>query len=121
MQLPVLAARAPLAVDTSTGLRVLYADVRSAFFLFSLPTGKFLSSAWVQDEPSNLFVLRAFLHGTPHTLVTASNGVEAVEAFRQESFDLVLLDWVQIRFVCISRSTSLSDIPAKIGHAQAHR
>jgi DNA-binding response OmpR family regulator len=43
-----------------------------------------------------LFVLRAFLHNTPHELVTAKDGVEAVELFQRESFDLVILDWVRL-------------------------
>eukprot|EP00698_Gefionella_okellyi_P025959 TRINITY_DN9737_c0_g1_i1.p1 TRINITY_DN9737_c0_g1~~TRINITY_DN9737_c0_g1_i1.p1 ORF type:complete len:1685 (+),score=358.57 TRINITY_DN9737_c0_g1_i1:110-5164(+) len=47
---------------------------------------------YADDEPANHFVLSTLLHGTPHTLVMANDGLEAVTAFQREPFDLIFLD-----------------------------
>ncbi|MEJ2762715.1 ATP-binding protein [Photobacterium sp. MCCC 1A19761] len=44
------------------------------------------------DVPQNLELLTAMLESRGHTLVTASNGRQAVEHFSRQPFDLVLMD-----------------------------
>ncbi|MFM8678437.1 MAG: ATP-binding protein [Alphaproteobacteria bacterium] len=45
-----------------------------------------------EDTPTNQLVIRLMLEGLGHRVRLAANGVEAVEAFAQEPFDLVVLD-----------------------------
>ncbi|MBF0426103.1 MAG: response regulator [Magnetococcales bacterium] len=59
-----------LAGERPAGLRILLAD----------------------DMEDNRFVIRAFLGKTAHGLRQAVNGREALELFRREPFDLVLMD-----------------------------
>ena len=49
----------------------------------------------VDDSPDNLLIVQALLKRQPHychTVVVAENGQEAVDKFKQEHFDLVLMD-----------------------------
>ncbi|MBF0369486.1 MAG: transporter substrate-binding domain-containing protein [Magnetococcales bacterium] len=46
----------------------------------------------VDDAVENRLVISAFLKKSPHRLVQAVNGAEAVEAFEKERFDLILMD-----------------------------
>ena len=48
----------------------------------------------VDDEPSVLEVVSGYLRCDGHTVATATNGREALESFRQDQFDLVVLDRV---------------------------
>ncbi len=46
----------------------------------------------VEDNPNNRQIFSLYLRNTPHMLVEAHNGEEAVEAFRQHHFDLIFMD-----------------------------
>ena len=46
----------------------------------------------VDDDPTNLFVLDQFLQGEGYRTVTAANGAEAVDAFREFEPWLILMD-----------------------------
>jgi two-component system response regulator MtrA len=46
----------------------------------------------VEDDPSIREVTALGLRGAGFTIITASNGVEGLDRFRAEPFDLVLLD-----------------------------
>jgi putative two-component system response regulator len=46
----------------------------------------------VDDDPAIVEVLRRFLHHEGYTVVTASNGIEAIERVHSDHPDLVLLD-----------------------------
>jgi twitching motility two-component system response regulator PilH len=46
----------------------------------------------VDDSPTELAVITGPLRGDGYTVVTASNGEEAVNRLAQEAFDLMLLD-----------------------------
>jgi CheY-like chemotaxis protein len=46
----------------------------------------------VDDNPQNVELLQAFLEALPVKLVTASDGVEALEKVQQHNPDLILLD-----------------------------
>jgi two-component system cell cycle response regulator len=46
----------------------------------------------VDDNPQNVELLQAFLESLPVKLVTATNGVDALEKVAQHSPDLILLD-----------------------------
>ena len=45
-----------------------------------------------EDHPDNRAVVAAYFKSTPHTVVFASDGREAVAAFKAAAFDLVLMD-----------------------------
>lgn len=46
----------------------------------------------VDDAPDNRMVIEAFLRGSPFRVVTAEDGAEALESFKSNSPDLVLMD-----------------------------
>src|ERR1700733_4661806 len=46
----------------------------------------------VDDNPQNVELLQAFLESLPVKLVTAGDGIEALEMVKQHSPDLILLD-----------------------------
>ncbi|MBF0621617.1 MAG: response regulator [Magnetococcales bacterium] len=46
----------------------------------------------VEDSEDNRLLIQAFLRKTPHHLIMAVNGAEAVDLFKQDHFDLVLMD-----------------------------
>src|SRR4051812_28019055 len=56
------------------------------------PTPAHLRILIVDDEASVRFVLSDFLSSEGHSTATASDGVEALETFRQDKWDLVLTD-----------------------------
>nr|WP_316629709.1 ATP-binding protein [uncultured Brevundimonas sp.] len=64
------AGAAPEHADASRAVRVLVAD----------------------DHPTNRRVIELILAQTPARITMAENGAEAVEAFRADAFDLVLMD-----------------------------
>ncbi|MBL8019739.1 MAG: response regulator [Leptospirales bacterium] len=45
-----------------------------------------------EDSPDNRSVLSVFLRDLPHELAVAENGAEALDQFKQQRFDLVLMD-----------------------------
>ena len=45
-----------------------------------------------EDSPDNTLLIHSYLKRTDHQVVEAVNGREALERFREESFDLVLMD-----------------------------
>ena len=46
----------------------------------------------VEDSPDNRLLIHAYLRGTPHELTDAENGEVALECFRRDRFDLILMD-----------------------------
>ena len=46
----------------------------------------------VEDNPDNRFLIKAFLQKKDHQLEMAVNGVEAVEKFKNNRYDLILMD-----------------------------
>jgi signal transduction histidine kinase len=46
----------------------------------------------VEDNPENQQVIRSYLDGTPFQLDIAGNGAEGVEKFKNQTYDLVLMD-----------------------------
>ncbi|MDD4004189.1 MAG: ATP-binding protein [Elusimicrobiaceae bacterium] len=55
-------------------------------------SGRKLKILIVEDSRDNIMIIRAFLKKQSHTLTECYNGKEAVEAFRRERFDLILMD-----------------------------
>ena len=51
-----------------------------------------LSILLAEDSQDNRALVRVYLRATAHTLHEVSDGLEAVERFRRERFDLVLMD-----------------------------
>ena len=51
-----------------------------------------LSILMADDAPDNVMLIRAYLKKTPHQLDVAENGAVAFELFKQNSYDLVLMD-----------------------------
>lgn len=45
-----------------------------------------------EDSPDNQLLANAYVQGSGHELVIANDGEEAVEVFKQQAFDLVLMD-----------------------------
>ncbi|OSM05949.1 putative Autoinducer 2 sensor kinase/phosphatase luxQ [Magnetofaba australis IT-1] len=45
-----------------------------------------------EDSEDNITLLKAYLKKSPHRITFARNGMQAVEAFKREPFDLVLMD-----------------------------
>jgi len=56
------------------------------------PVNRPLRILLVEDSPDNRLLVHAYLRGTPHEVTDAENGEIALEAFRRERFDLVLMD-----------------------------
>jgi PAS domain S-box-containing protein len=56
------------------------------------PCGRPLNILLAEDSPDNRTLVQAFLRKTAHRLVEAENGEIAVHKFKQESFDIVLMD-----------------------------
>lgn len=46
----------------------------------------------VDDADDNRMLLRAYLEGTPHHISEADNGTEALEIYRRQEFDIILMD-----------------------------
>ncbi len=46
----------------------------------------------VEDNPDNRMLIKAYLKKTPHSLDEAENGSIAVELFKQNNYDLILMD-----------------------------
>jgi PAS domain S-box-containing protein len=46
----------------------------------------------VEDHPDNRLIVQSYFKGSPHRLTIAENGEVAVQAFKQGSFDIVLMD-----------------------------
>jgi len=53
---------------------------------------KSLSILLVDDMDINLIVTRAYLENDKHQVITAKNGIEAIESIQNSYFDLVLMD-----------------------------
>jgi len=76
----------PLASGTNQPFALGKTDLNSETFL---PQSTVLI---VDDNPQNVELLQAFLESLPVKLVTASDGVEALERVAEHSPDLILLD-----------------------------
>ncbi|KYG65779.1 hypothetical protein AZI86_01515 [Bdellovibrio bacteriovorus] len=46
----------------------------------------------VDDADDNRMLLRAYLQGTPHHIMEADNGMEALDIYRRQEFDIILMD-----------------------------
>ena len=53
---------------------------------------RYLNILAVDDAADNLWIVKAYLRKFPCRIETAENGLEAVEKFRSESFDIILMD-----------------------------
>jgi len=53
---------------------------------------KHLNILVVDDSDDNLFLVEAFLKKMPYTLTFASDGLQALAAFKEGYFDLILMD-----------------------------
>ncbi|MBF0368709.1 MAG: PAS domain S-box protein [Magnetococcales bacterium] len=58
----------------------------------SLTVKEGLKILLVDDSEDNLFLIQAFLKKTPHKIVTAMDGLQALKKFKSHDFDLVLMD-----------------------------
>jgi len=76
----------PLASGTDQPSALRKTDLNSETFL---PQSTVLI---VDDNPQNVELLQAFLESLPVKLVTASDGIEALERVAEHSPDLILLD-----------------------------
>jgi signal transduction histidine kinase/class 3 adenylate cyclase len=106
--------------EGSTSVHVAAAAPPSARFSAHMPiaglgvVGRVLA---VDDEPINLAVLARQLGNEGFEVVKASNGPEAIEKLKSESFDIVLLDVMMPRMsgydVCrvVRRELGLADLP----------
>jgi CheY-like chemotaxis protein len=74
---------------TQRALSPAQREFREALGRTGLPTIRILL---VEDNPANLRVTQALLEAIGCTVTTARNGLEAVSAYRDGSFDLVLMD-----------------------------
>jgi PAS domain S-box-containing protein len=45
-----------------------------------------------EDNPLNVFVIKSFLKELPHTINVVDNGKQALEQYKKEHYDLVLMD-----------------------------
>ncbi len=67
-------------------------ELETAQNVISIKGGKRPRILAVDDKEENLLVLRELLEPTGFIVSLARNGVEAIEAFQRESFDLILMD-----------------------------
>ncbi|GIL17440.1 MAG: hypothetical protein BroJett040_11910 [Oligoflexia bacterium] len=56
------------------------------------PTKKPLQILLVEDLEENRFIVKSFLQGLPYQFTEAHNGLDAITAFKQKQFDLILMD-----------------------------
>ncbi len=66
----------------------------------------------VDDNPQNVELLQAFLESLPVTIVTAADGVEALEQVAAHSPDLILLDIMMPRMSGFQVCRTLKNDPA---------
>ncbi|MEE4212825.1 MAG: ATP-binding protein [Parvularcula sp.] len=59
---------------------------------FGLPSGEGRRILLVEDNPVNRMVVEAMCQAAGHSVITASDGCEAIEAFKPGQFDAVLMD-----------------------------
>jgi len=65
----------------------------------------------VDDDPTSLFVLETILGNEGIEVVTANNGLQAVEATRTQSFDLVLMDLNMPKMNGIDATVAIRALP----------
>nr|WP_243435775.1 response regulator [Acanthopleuribacter pedis] len=86
-------------------------------YAVGLPDGRAIRILAVDDEVANRRILANFLQVHRYEVVLAANGIEALEALKTDSFDLVLLDVMMPRMsgfeVCkrIRETHSLQELP----------
>ena len=56
------------------------------------PTGTQKSILLVEDNPDNRLLIKAYLKREPYAIDEAENGAQALEMFRSNTYDLVLMD-----------------------------
>ena len=81
----IFSVRLPQAEPTATARPKLGDDANSS----ALPQARLLV---VDDSAMNRLVIKEFLRDTPCRLTFAENGMEAVTLFKQEPFDMILMD-----------------------------
>jgi CheY-like chemotaxis protein/HPt (histidine-containing phosphotransfer) domain-containing protein len=84
-----LSALAELVVATGEGMPSSDPEGEAAVARSHLPGLRILLA---EDSCDNQLLIRAYLKGTTHTLVMANDGIEAIQRFREDRFDLVLMD-----------------------------
>ncbi|MBF0262202.1 MAG: response regulator, partial [Magnetococcales bacterium] len=77
-------------IDKQSLLSVINRMARLHVAMSSMQKG--LRVLLVEDTDENRYLLAAYLSNTPHHLVMAHNGLEALAKVRQEPFDVVLMD-----------------------------
>ncbi len=81
----MFSAQLPQAKPTATA----HPDAVNDTSMLTLPEARLLV---VDDSAMNRLVIKEFLRDTPCRLTFAENGLEAVTLFKQESFDMILMD-----------------------------
>jgi len=66
--------------------------VKTPSLLPAAPSARRRTILLVDDNEANLLVARALLEEMEHTVITASNGAEAIEFARSSHIDLILMD-----------------------------
>jgi CheY-like chemotaxis protein len=83
-----------------------------ATLVAAMPPTKILLA---EDNPINQTLALTILEGWGHTIVLAQDGVEAVEAFEREPFDIVLMDMQMPRKDGFEATASIRDLEKKSG------
>jgi signal transduction histidine kinase/CheY-like chemotaxis protein len=79
----------PRIDDSPRAVSAAHSEFREALSRTGLTSIRILL---VEDNPANLRVTQALLEAIGCTVITALNGLEAVSACRESSFDLILMD-----------------------------
>jgi two-component system sensor histidine kinase/response regulator len=90
VQKPISQSQLFNAVSQATGAAVL--DGESRLGLYDRPEANARRVLLVEDTPANRKVVQRVLQRRGHEVVVAVNGSEAIEAYKQGAYDLILMD-----------------------------